>query len=114
MAVVVLLALVPRMCMVMLAMLGYVVVGVGVVRTHMVMWVLVLMWMPVAVCMRVRVGMHPDARMFMRMFVFMGVLMDVFVAVLVIALHDRSPLRCRDEGAIILVSRNICPPFSSA
>ncbi|MDP3426070.1 MAG: hypothetical protein Q8S17_01655, partial [Humidesulfovibrio sp.] len=56
--------------------------------------------------MRVRLGMLALDRMrvWMLVLVSMGVGMRVRMGMLVVALHGRSPLRCRDEDTDFLVS----------
>jgi len=63
-----------------------------------------LVLVSMGVGMRVRVGMLELARMRVRMLVLVCVLVCVLVGMFVVALHGRSPLRCRDEYTDVLVS----------
>ncbi|OIO03191.1 MAG: hypothetical protein AUJ49_04705 [Desulfovibrionaceae bacterium CG1_02_65_16] len=91
MAVLVRLLVVPRMLMVVRAVLAGMLMVVPGVSALMVVRVLVLVHMLMAVGVLVRMGMHPDARMLVRMLMRVGVFMPVVVGMLMVALHGCPP-----------------------
>jgi hypothetical protein len=85
MLVLVRLLAVPPLLVLMRTMLVRVVVGVRIITAGVVVRMRVLVMMPMAA----RMGMHPDARMLVRVFMFVGVFVLMVVGMLVIALHVR-------------------------